>query len=97
MGTGIAAEWGTSANNRKAKFYSITKAGRKQLAAQAGNWVVVLHGGRRFLCELGTGSAGGAGGSGCRAAVGVGRPQKTMVCPTANRGQGTVDSEMRRR
>jgi PadR family transcriptional regulator PadR len=34
----IAAEWGISDNNRKAKFYSITKAGRKQLAAQAGNW-----------------------------------------------------------
>ena len=34
----IAAEWGTSGNNRKARFYSITKAGRKQLAAQADNW-----------------------------------------------------------
>jgi len=34
----IAAEWGTSDNNRKAKFYSITNAGRKQLAAQADNW-----------------------------------------------------------
>lgn len=34
----IAAEWGASENNRKAKFYSITKAGRKQLAAEAENW-----------------------------------------------------------
>src|SRR5215469_3737053 len=34
----IAAEWGTSENNRKAKYYSITKAGRKQLAAEAENW-----------------------------------------------------------
>ncbi len=34
----IAAEWGTSDNNRKAKFYSITKAGRKQLAADAAYW-----------------------------------------------------------
>jgi PadR family transcriptional regulator PadR len=34
----IAAAWGTSENNRKAKFYSITKAGRKQLAAEARNW-----------------------------------------------------------
>ena len=34
----IASEWGTSDNNRKAKFYSITKAGRKQLHAEAGNW-----------------------------------------------------------
>jgi PadR family transcriptional regulator PadR len=34
----IAGAWGTSDNNRKAKFYSITKAGRKQLTAQAENW-----------------------------------------------------------
>jgi PadR family transcriptional regulator, regulatory protein PadR len=34
----ITAEWGTSDNNRKAKFYVITRAGRKQLAAQAQNW-----------------------------------------------------------
>jgi PadR family transcriptional regulator, regulatory protein PadR len=34
----ISASWGTSDNNRKAKFYAITKAGRKQLAAQAENW-----------------------------------------------------------
>ena len=34
----ISANWGTSDNNRKAKFYAITKAGRKQLAAEADNW-----------------------------------------------------------
>jgi PadR family transcriptional regulator PadR len=34
----IVASWGTSDNNRKAKFYAITKAGRKQLAAQTLNW-----------------------------------------------------------
>jgi transcriptional regulator len=34
----IKAEWGTSDNNRKAKFYSITRAGRKQLQAEAENW-----------------------------------------------------------
>ena len=34
----IAAEWGTSENNRKAKFYSITKAGRKQLANETRSW-----------------------------------------------------------
>jgi len=34
----IAAEWGTSENNRRAKFYSITKAGRKQLVAETENW-----------------------------------------------------------
>src|SRR5580693_1600882 len=34
----IAGAWGTSDNNRKAKFYSITKAGRKQLNTEARNW-----------------------------------------------------------
>jgi PadR family transcriptional regulator, regulatory protein PadR len=34
----ISGEWGTSQNNRRAKFYSITKNGRKQLAAEAENW-----------------------------------------------------------
>jgi PadR family transcriptional regulator, regulatory protein PadR len=34
----ISAAWGTSENNRKAKFYSITKAGRKQLGAETENW-----------------------------------------------------------
>src|SRR5580704_17422873 len=34
----IAAEWGVSDNNRKAKFYSITNSGRKQLASEARNW-----------------------------------------------------------
>ena len=34
----IAGTWGTSDNNRKAKFYSITRSGRKQLHAEARNW-----------------------------------------------------------
>src|SRR5437867_6768468 len=34
----ILSEWGTSENNRRARFYSITRAGRKQLAAEAENW-----------------------------------------------------------
>ena len=34
----IDSSWGTSENNRKAKFYSISKAGKKQLAAEAKNW-----------------------------------------------------------
>jgi len=34
----IAAEWGTSDNNRKAKFYSITARGEKQLALETENW-----------------------------------------------------------
>jgi PadR family transcriptional regulator len=34
----IKATWGTSENNRKAKFYAITKAGKKQLQAEAEDW-----------------------------------------------------------
>ncbi len=34
----ISAAWGASESNRKAKFYSITKAGRKQLRAEAESW-----------------------------------------------------------
>jgi transcriptional regulator len=34
----ISGAWGTSHNNRKAKFYSITKTGRKQLSAEARKW-----------------------------------------------------------
>jgi len=35
----ISASWGTSDNNRRAKFYAITKAGRRQLADETDNWV----------------------------------------------------------
>ena len=34
----IASDWGVSENNRRAKFYKLTKAGRHQLAAQSVNW-----------------------------------------------------------
>lgn len=34
----IAAEWGPSENNRRAKFYSLTKAGRAQLRVETSNW-----------------------------------------------------------
>jgi len=34
----IKAEWGVSENNRKAKFYSLTTAGRKQLQTEQQNW-----------------------------------------------------------
>src|SRR6201988_4598033 len=34
----IAAEWGASENNRKARFYKLTRQGRKQLQAEARNW-----------------------------------------------------------
>jgi PadR family transcriptional regulator PadR len=34
----ISAEWGTSDNNRKAKFYSITRSGKKQLVEDTAYW-----------------------------------------------------------
>ena len=34
----ITSKWGTSDNNRKAKFYSVTAAGRKQLQLETENW-----------------------------------------------------------
>ncbi len=34
----LRAEWGTSENNRRARFYAITPAGRKQLAAEEERW-----------------------------------------------------------
>jgi PadR family transcriptional regulator, regulatory protein PadR len=34
----IASEWGTSENNRKAKFYRLTREGQRQLDAETENW-----------------------------------------------------------
>ena len=34
----IASKWGTSENNRKARFYSLTAAGRKQLQTETRDW-----------------------------------------------------------
>jgi PadR family transcriptional regulator, regulatory protein PadR len=34
----ISAKWGTSSNNRKARFYSLTAAGRKQLVKETTKW-----------------------------------------------------------
>ena len=34
----ISAEWGTSSNNRKARFYQLTQAGRKQLVKETAKW-----------------------------------------------------------
>jgi PadR family transcriptional regulator len=34
----IAAKWGVSANNRRARFYTLTRAGRAQLAQESGRW-----------------------------------------------------------
>ncbi len=42
----ISAEWGVSDNNRKARFYKLTKAGRKQLTVETSRW-------RRFAGAIG--------------------------------------------
>ena len=34
----ISSEWGSSENNRRAKYYKLTRVGRQQLAAQSVNW-----------------------------------------------------------
>jgi len=34
----ISSKWGVSDNNRKAKYYSLTKSGRKQLVAETESW-----------------------------------------------------------
>jgi DNA-binding PadR family transcriptional regulator len=35
----IASSWGVSANNRRARFYRLTRAGRRQLAAETASWL----------------------------------------------------------
>ena len=48
----IASTWGTSENNRRARFYSITARGRKQLAREAEDWNRISAAiGRLFLLE----------------------------------------------
>ena len=39
----ISANWGVSENNRKAKFYAITRSGRRQLATETSNWQRLSH------------------------------------------------------
>jgi transcriptional regulator len=38
----IAAEWGTTANNRRARYYRLTRAGRTQLRAEATRWEALV-------------------------------------------------------
>ena len=49
----IEAEWGVSENNRRAKFYQITKAGRKQLASEVDQWAQATEIIARFLALKG--------------------------------------------
>jgi PadR family transcriptional regulator PadR len=45
----ISSEWGVSENNRRARFYKITRAGRKQLAEEEASWARVVATVGRFL------------------------------------------------
>lgn len=45
----IASFWGTSENNRKARYYRLTAAGRKQLARQTGRWKQLVDAVNRVL------------------------------------------------
>jgi PadR family transcriptional regulator len=45
----IKAEWGVSENNRRARFYSLTAAGRKQLAREEESWSVLTQAVARVL------------------------------------------------
>jgi transcriptional regulator len=52
----IEAEWGTSANNRKARFYRLTKAGQRQLTQETDQWHKLVAAIGRVLGSEGAGS-----------------------------------------
>jgi transcriptional regulator len=45
----IRSEWGTSENNRRARFYALTRSGKKQLAVEAGIWAQTVAMMKRLL------------------------------------------------
>src|SRR5687768_9580877 len=45
----IGSHWGTSENNRRARFYKLTQSGRKRLAAEAGKWETMVRAVARIL------------------------------------------------
>jgi PadR family transcriptional regulator, regulatory protein PadR len=47
----VISSWGTSENNRKAKYYKLTAAGRKQLQAETSRWRQLVKAIGRVLCE----------------------------------------------
>jgi PadR family transcriptional regulator PadR len=52
----VSAKWGVSSNNRKARFYTLTRAGRKQLIHEASHWRRLA---RAIACVLGPEAAEG--------------------------------------
>ena len=51
----VEASWGVSENNRRAKFYKLTRSGRKHLKAEADNW-------QRYAAAVGRALAGSGSG-----------------------------------
>ncbi|HZN12484.1 MAG TPA: PadR family transcriptional regulator [Blastocatellia bacterium] len=51
----IRAEWGTSENNRRAKYYRLTRTGRRRLAAEVSNWERLSRAVGRVLAPAGEG------------------------------------------
>ena len=47
----ISSKWGTSDNNRRAKFYTLTRRGRKQLARETEDWARIVEVMGRLLAE----------------------------------------------
>lgn len=47
----VASYWGTSENNRKAKYYKLTAAGKKQLVVETDRWRQMVKAIGRILCE----------------------------------------------
>ena len=48
----IAGEWGVSENNRRARFYRLTAAGRKQLLAETSRWRLMVEAIGRVMGEI---------------------------------------------
>jgi PadR family transcriptional regulator, regulatory protein PadR len=48
----ITAEWGTSENNRRARYYRLTAAGRKQLGAETSRWELLVEAIARVLAPV---------------------------------------------
>jgi transcriptional regulator len=55
----VSSYWGSSENNRKAKFYKLTAAGRKQLAAETGRWRQMARAIGLILGEISSGDTPG--------------------------------------
>lgn len=52
----VSTEWGISENNRRAKYYSITRSGRKQLASETRDWECISGAIGRLLALAGRGN-----------------------------------------